>query len=104
MINLNKVMMTDNYTKEQQYLKAKKRVKDIKGFYYHLGITVFVIPILIFVNLKFVPQFHWFWFATGGMTFGLFFHWLGVFGFTKLGLGKEWEEKKIREIMNEDKL
>ena len=28
--------MEPNYTKEQQYLKAKKRVKDIKGFYSHL--------------------------------------------------------------------
>ncbi len=35
---------------------------------------------------------------------GLFFHWLGVFGFQSLGLGKDWEEKKIKELMKrEDK-
>ena len=26
-----------NYLKEQQYLKAKKRVKEIKGFYAHFS-------------------------------------------------------------------
>ena len=33
---------------------------------------------------------------------GLFFHWLGVFGFQSLGLGKDWEEKKIKELMEQE--
>ncbi|MFC4269174.1 2TM domain-containing protein [Polaribacter marinivivus] len=92
--------MEANYKEEQKYFKAKKRVNDIKGFYVHLFIYLITIPIIITVNLMFVPSFHWFWFSVLGWGMGLFFHWLGVFGFQKLGLGKDWEEKKIKEFMN----
>jgi len=33
------------------------------------------------------------------MFLGLFFHWFGVFGMEKIGLGKDWEEKKINEYL-----
>lgn len=87
------------YIQEKYYLKAKKKAEEIKGFYVHLIVTIFSFPIILFVNLKFVPGFHFFWFALGGMIIGLFFHWLGVFGFEFLGLGKKWEERKATEIL-----
>jgi hypothetical protein len=93
--------MKADYTKQQLYYKAQKRVKDIKGFYIHLIIYCLVIPLIIFINLKFVPQFHWFWLSLIGWGMGVFFHWLGVFGFNLLGFGNNWEERKIREFMNE---
>ena len=93
--------MESKYTKEQKYLKAKTQVNKIKGFYANLMMYCIVIPFLIYINLTYVPQFHWFWFSVLGWGMGLFFHWLGVFGFQKLGLGKDWEEKKIKEFMNE---
>lgn len=93
--------MEVKFDKEQRYIKAKKRVKDIKGFYVHLFIYLLTMPVIIGVNLVFVPSFHWFWFSVFGWGVGLFFHWLGVFGFNKIGLGKDWEERKIREFMNE---
>ncbi len=95
--------MVANYRKEQQYLKAQKRIKDIKGFYSHLIVMVFLLPFIVFINLKFIPRYQWFWWALFGNLFGLFFHWLGVFGFENLGLGKKWEEKKIQEYINKDK-
>ncbi|WP_373940730.1 2TM domain-containing protein [Polaribacter sejongensis] len=58
-------MGTDT-TQKQQYIRAQKRVKKIKGFYTHLSIYCIVIPIIIFVNLKFEPHFHWFWFSLCG--------------------------------------
>ncbi|MEQ6122780.1 2TM domain-containing protein [Pseudotenacibaculum sp. MALMAid0570] len=93
--------MERDYTEEQKFIKARKRVEEIKGFYTHIVVTILIIPFLVFINLKFVPQFHWFWFAAIGMILGVFFHWLGVFGFKNV-LGKDWEEKKIREIMKEE--
>ena len=60
--------------KEQQYLKAQKRVKDIKGFYTHLTIYCVVISLLVFINLKYEPHFHWFWFSLFGWGTGLFIH------------------------------
>jgi hypothetical protein len=94
--------MNQEFTEEHNYVLVQKRVKKIKGFYTHLAIYCIVIPIIIFTNLKFEPHFHWFWFSTIGWGIGLFCHWLNVFGFRKLGFGKEWEENKIKEIMQEN--
>ncbi len=93
--------MQQDFTQEQAYIKAKKRVKDIKGFYIHFSVYCIVIPIIITVNLLFSPGFHWFWFSLLGWGVGIFFHWMAVFGFRKIGFGKDWEEKKIKEIMEE---
>ena len=96
--------MNRNTLDEQKYIKAKNRVQKVKGFYTHLTIYCIVIPIIVFANLKFEPHFHWFWFSLIGWGIGLFTHWLNVFGFSKIGLGKEWEDKKIKELMKNDRL
>ena len=95
-------MMESNFIEEQNYIKAKKRVKDIKGFYIHLFLYIFVTPVIIIVNLMFVPNFHFFWFSLLGWGMAIFFHWLTVFGFSFIGFGKNWEEKKIKELMKEE--
>lgn len=104
--------MESNFSKEQQYLKAKKRVKDIKGFYSHLFayifINIFISGIILYgltssENYTFLEAIQHFgvystWLFWG---IGLFFHWLGVFGF-KSFVSKDWEERKIKEIMDKD--
>ena len=79
------------------YYKAKKRVEQLKGFYGNLISYCCVIPIIIFINLKFSPQFHWFWFSTVGWGFGLIMHAFKVFGYSS-----RWEERKIQEILNKE--
>jgi hypothetical protein len=71
--------MEIEFTKEQRYFQAQKRVQDVKGFYIHFTIYSLIIPLIIFINLKYVPEFHWFWFSILGWGVGLFFHWLGIF-------------------------
>ncbi|WP_435415168.1 2TM domain-containing protein [Polaribacter aestuariivivens] len=93
--------MKQDFWEEQQYIKAKKRVKDIKAFYTHLSVYCVIIPTIIFINLTFEPHFHWFWFSLIGWGLGLFCHWLIVFGIRLLGFEKNWEERKIKEFMNE---
>ena len=95
--------MEDKYIEEQRYLKAKKRVKDIQGFYIHLVIEVISLITIVTVNLVFSPGYHWFWFAAPAIVFVIILHWFLVFGSTKFGLGKDWEAKKIQELMEEDK-
>jgi hypothetical protein len=56
-----------------------------------------VIPVLIFINTK-TGGFQWFWFPMFGWGMGLAFHAIGTFGY-----GKQWEEKKIQQILNKDK-
>jgi len=91
------IMDSSSFNKENAYLKAKKRVKDIKEFYVNLTSYCIVIPFLIFINLYITPQFKWFWFPMLGWGMGLAFH-----GFEVFGYGKTWEEKKIKELMEKD--
>lgn len=94
--------LESEHIQELFYIRTKKKVKEIKGFYTFLIVTIISIPLITFINLKFVPGFHFFWFVVIGMLFPLFMMWLGVFGFSKLGFGSDWEQKKIRKIMKEN--
>jgi hypothetical protein len=88
---------TSTYSENSAYYRAKKRVEQLKGFYGNLISYCCVIPILIFVNLTYMPQFHWFWFSAGGWGFGLTMHAFQVFGY-----GSNWEERKIQEILDKE--
>ncbi len=101
MINIYNMKIENN--KELQYLNAQKRVKEIKGFYSHFTVMFFLLPFLVFINLKFTPNYHWYWWALLGNLLGLFFHWLKVLGLSSIGFGKEWEKKKIEEYMKKNK-
>lgn len=85
------------YNENTSYIRAKERVEKLKGFYGNLISYCVVIPILIFVNLS-TSNFQWFWFPMLGWGMGLTFHALETFG-----VGKNWEERKIQEILNKDK-
>ena len=82
---------------ENAYYKAKKRVEEIKGFYGNLISYCLVIPFLIFINYQTSWNFQWFWFPMFGWGMGVVFHAFGVFGY-----GKSWEERKIKEIMEQE--
>lgn len=88
---------TMNYKENNAYFKAKKRVNQLKGFYGSLISYCIVIPIFIFINLRFSPQFQWFWFSAGGWGFGLIMHAFKVFGYSS-----NWEERKIQEILKKE--
>lgn len=84
-----------DFSEKNAYYRAKKRVEELKGFYGNLISYCCVIPIIVFINLRFSPQFHWFWFSAGGWGFGVIMHAFKVFG-----ISQKWEEKKIQEILN----
>ena len=91
------VMETSNYNENSAYYRAKKRVEQLKGFYGNLISYCCVIPILIFINLTYSPQFQWFWFSAAGWGFGLLMHAFKVFGYSS-----NWEERKIQQILNKE--
>ena len=93
--------MEVNQFDSEKYEKAKKRVKELKGFYSHLASYVAVIPVLIFINLFFSPMHIWFYWPMLGWGVGLLFHAVGVFNMFAF-LGKEWEQNKINEILEKD--
>ena len=86
-----------SYNEDTAYYRARKRLEELKGFYGNVISYCLVIPILIFVNLTYMPEFHWFWFSAGGWGFGVIMHAMKVFGYSS-----NWEERKIQEILKKD--
>lgn len=93
--------METNNQEYERYQRARKRVKEIKGFYGNLISYTLVISFLIFINLKYSPEHIWFYWPMLGWGIGVLFHGLGVFNIVPF-FGKDWEEKKIQEFMKEE--
>ncbi|MGZ7044619.1 MAG: 2TM domain-containing protein [Methanobacterium sp.] len=86
---------------DESYIRARKRVEEVKGFYNHLIIYIIINIFLAALNLLTSPGFLWFPFVTFFWGIGLVMHGLSVF--MKRGLfSKDWEEKKIKEYMEEE--
>ena len=99
--------METNYKENISYKAAQKRVKDIKGFYVHLVVYLFINTAIFVVTTQdegfvnglsdisnYTTIFFW--------GIGLFAHWASVFG-PNFIFGKKWEEKKIKELLVEVK-
>lgn len=86
----------------ERYQKAKKQVEDLKGFYSHFLIYVIIMVVIIYINLTYTPEVLWFLWTLFGWGIGVFFHAMKVFNFFPF-FNKEWEEKKIKEFMEEEK-
>jgi len=88
------------YIEDKRYEKAKERVQAIKGFYGNLLAYCLVIPILIFINYQ-TTSFPWSLFPALGWGFGVTAHGLEAFGYNPL-FGRNWEERKMREFMEDE--
>lgn len=92
-----------NLTEEERlYKKAKEKVQNIRSFYINVACYCIVIPFLIYINLRFSPEFHWFYFSMFGWGTGLFFHGMEAYGWNPI-LGKDWEQRKIKELLEKEK-
>ena len=97
------------YTRDNLKLeRAKKRVEEIKGFRIHLMVYL-VINLLILLATGIQnfrqdePLLRWHMLSTPFFWgIGLALHAGKVFGFNAL-FGKDWEERKIAEYMEEDR-
>lgn len=97
------IMETPLYNdKESSYYKAQKRVEEIKGFYGHLTSYVVVMSGLTILNFITSPQHLWFMYPAIGWGIGVAAHGLSVANYIPF-LGDEWEEKKIRQFMEQEK-
>ncbi len=99
-----KVMRQQQEEKEfdDTYIRARKHVEELKGFYYNLISYCLVIPFLIFINYRTYWEFKWFWFSAIGWGVGLAFHAYKVFVNDGV-LGRDWERRKIQKFMEEEK-
>ncbi|MFK5879437.1 MAG: 2TM domain-containing protein [Flavobacteriaceae bacterium] len=103
--------MESEYYNEERYKRAKKRIKEIKGFYWHLFWYLVVNIFITFgstirhlfddgsFEINFIGYGSYsIWFFWG---IGLAAHWLRVFG-KNIIFSKDWEEQKIKEYMDRD--
>lgn len=104
--------MEVNYSNEERYRRAEKRLKKIKGFYWHLfwylAVNIFLTfggAIRGFVtegtfdlsDMSFEKFSVWFFWGIGIVA-----QWLHVFGMN-IFFSRNWEERKIKEYMDKDK-
>lgn len=87
--------MNDN----ERYQRARRRVKELKEFYTHLGSYVMVIGFLAVIDIATGDGF-WFYWPAFGWGIAVVIHAANTFspGF----FGSDWEERKIRELMEKD--
>lgn len=96
------MIMEQNFIEDDKYYLAKKKVENIKGFYGNLIVFVVVNAVLLFINLYTSPQNLWFYWPLMWWGIGVVFHGLKVFEVFPT-MGKDWEERKIKEFMEKEK-
>lgn len=94
-------IMNEYFNEQDAYFRAKKKVKEIRGFYYNLTCYCVVITGLFILNLATSREHLWFLYPALGWGIGLAFHGMSAFGLTFM-LGKDWEERKMREYMENE--
>jgi fatty acid desaturase len=82
---------------DPKLLAARRQVAAIKGFYIHLFIYACVMAGLLVINLLTRPPW-WMHWPLMGWGIGVIGHAIAVYAPIKM-LGTEWEERKIKEIM-----
>jgi hypothetical protein len=97
----------DSHQPEDKYVAAQIKVKRLKGFYTHLMIYILVNILIVFLNSNdLAPGESYFkmenFFTAFFWGIGVLVHGLSVFG-GNIFFGKNWEDKKIKELMEKEK-
>jgi len=82
-----------------EYKAARRQVGRLRGFYAHLTVYLAVNAGLLVINLFSSPGRLWVAWPLAGWGIAVLIHGAAVFLGGRL-FGREWEERKIREIMN----
>ncbi|WP_409304468.1 2TM domain-containing protein [Peribacillus sp. SCS-155] len=86
---------------DEKYIRAKKKVQNLKAFYIHLTVYVLVNIMLFAINLSSDAGNWWFLYPLGGWGIGLAVHGVSLLFYGSLGA--DWEERKIKEYMEKDR-
>ena len=106
--------MYSNQSHHNQFLRAQKQVKRLKHFYRHVVLYIIMVIALLLVRYVLLPRMDWmlpdkgfqdwlYWnFVLFPVLWGvaLAIHGLTVF---RWGAVKKWEDRKIQELMDEEK-
>ena len=98
--NITVMKTQETYISDLKYERAKEHVEKLKGFYIHFAIYLLMVPVFIFLNFR-STSFPWAIFPIVGWGFGVTGHAMETYNYNPL-LGKNWEERKMKEFMEED--
>jgi hypothetical protein len=97
----NSATSTKSSSAKMSYEEAQKRVKNLRDFY--MSLATYIVFVFFFLGLDF--------FVSGGITWsvwpifgwgiGMFFYGVTTFVWNS-PMGKQWEDKKIKELMGEE--
>ena len=85
-----------------RYERARRRVREIRAFYLHSAVFVSVIVLLHVINFVASPKVYWAFWPLLGWGIVLLAHGLATYRWMPF-VGKEWENRKIRELMDKDR-
>jgi 2TM domain-containing protein len=86
----------------ERYERARRRVRELRAFYVHLTVFVAVNILLHVINFATAPGAYWAFWPLLGWGIGLLAHALATYRWMPFA-GKEWEERKIRELMDKER-
>lgn len=81
-----------------QAIEARKYIERLRDFYQLLAIAVIVVAISMIVNFATGGRL-WFYWVILGFAIAIAFSALDTFG-RNLWLGREWQERKVREYLD----
>ena len=87
---------------QDAYRRARRRVRQIRGFYAHVAVFVAVNVLLHLINFAATRRVDWAFWPLVGWGIGLLAHGLATYRWMPF-LGRDWEERKIRELMDKDR-
>lgn len=85
-----------------EYQAARRRVRQLRGFYSHLSVYLAVNAGLLVINLLTAPARLWMVWPLAGWGIAILIHGASVFLGGRI-LGAEWEQRKVRQLVEQQR-
>lgn len=98
----NKDFSMMDEAEKQKYLRARKRVQELKKFYNNL--TAYIIFVFFFALINYWDnqwRYPWFLWAALGWGIGVAFHAMKAFHLNPM-YSENWEKRKLKEFMDKE--
>jgi hypothetical protein len=88
----------------ERYQRARRRVRELRGFYLHATVFVAINVLLHVINFATASGGYWAFWPLFGWGIGLVVHGLVTYRYRWMPfLGRDWEERRIKELMDKER-
>ena len=96
------IMENKTIQNEARLARAQKTAQQMRQFYVGLAIYIAVISFLAYINYRSNWEHKWFLYPAAGWGFGILIQYFKIFYKGKY-LGQSWEDKKVAELMEDER-